>query len=107
MTQTIPAPSRGLFFLEFRAIPEFLGMAASFPTLATVCPRGDGHPVLVLPGLITTDRSTIALRTFLSTLGYDAHGWNLGRNFGPLPGIEQGMKDRVLELYEKSGKKSS
>jgi len=37
-------------------------------------PRGDGHSVLVLPGLLADDISTHALRTALRKLGYDVHG---------------------------------
>ncbi|MEO1142879.1 MAG: alpha/beta hydrolase [Pseudomonadota bacterium] len=100
-------PSRGLMLLELRAIPELFGFAVSLPTLATLAPRGDGQPVLVLPGLITSDRSTIALRSFLTTLGYPTYGWDLGRNFGPIPGIEEGLKRRLTDLNEKYGRKVS
>ncbi|MEO0362874.1 MAG: alpha/beta hydrolase, partial [Pseudomonadota bacterium] len=77
------APSRALLMMEMRALPELWRFAVSWPTLAAISPRGDGQPVLVLPGLITTDRSTVALRTLLSTLGYKTSGWELGRNYGP------------------------
>ncbi|MES2338818.1 MAG: alpha/beta hydrolase [Pseudomonadota bacterium] len=43
---------------------------------------GDGRPVMVLPGLFNSDRSNVALRGFLNRIGYDAHGWGLGRNLG-------------------------
>ncbi len=46
-------------------------------------PRGDGHPVLVLPGLLAGDMSTAVLRRFLRGRGYQAQGWDLGRNLGP------------------------
>ncbi len=101
------APSRGLFLLELRALPELAGFAASLPLLAATCPRGDGQPVLVLPGLITSDRSTAPLRNALSALGYPTYGWDLGRNLGPLPGIEKGMIKRVEELHEKYDRKVS
>ena len=39
--------------------------------------------MIVLPGLGADDRSTVAIRSFLSSLGYDVHGWNLGRNVRP------------------------
>ncbi len=45
-------------------------------------PKGDGRPVLVLPGLFNSDRSNLALRHLLRKLGYHAYGWGLGRNFG-------------------------
>ncbi|MEE9375659.1 MAG: alpha/beta hydrolase [Rhizobiaceae bacterium] len=101
------APSKKLFLMELRALPELAGFFASIPLLAATCPRGDGQPVLVLPGLITSDRSTMPLRHALSALGYPTYGWDLGRNLGPLPGIEKAMVDRVMELHEKYGRKVS
>ena len=46
--------------------------------LLSLAPAGDGHPVLVLPGLVASDVSTRALRTFLKTRGYAVCGWQLG-----------------------------
>ncbi|MEP5730557.1 MAG: alpha/beta hydrolase [Sulfitobacter sp.] len=104
---TAKAPNSMLLLLEGRAIPELFGFAASLPTLTTLAPRGDGQPVLVLPGLTTSDRSTVALRRFLRSKGFSAYGWDLGMNFGPLPGIEEGLIARVEELYEKYDQKVS
>ncbi|MEM9277094.1 MAG: alpha/beta hydrolase [Pseudomonadota bacterium] len=101
------APGRGLLLMELRAIPELFGFAATLPSLALISPKGDGQPVLVLPGFITTDKSTIALRTFLTAKGYPSYGWDLGRNFGPLPGVEEGLKERLEEIYDKHGRKVS
>ncbi len=44
--------------------------------------RGDGHRVVVLPGFTASDRSTGPLRRFLRSRGFDARGWELGRNMG-------------------------
>ncbi|MEM7441129.1 MAG: alpha/beta hydrolase [Pseudomonadota bacterium] len=104
-TQT--APSKGLLLLEGRAIPELFGFAASLPSLRVLAPRGDGQPVLVLPGLATSDTSTIALRQFLKTKGYPTYGWRMGTNLGPRPGVEQGLIDLVESLYAKHGRKVS
>ncbi|NEK23231.1 alpha/beta hydrolase [Sulfitobacter sp. JBTF-M27] len=100
-------PNRLLLMLEGRAIPELFGFAASLPTLTALAPRGEGQPVLVLPGLTTSDRSTVALRRFLRSKGYRAYGWELGLNFGPRPGVEDGLIARVLELHEKYEQKVS
>src|SRR4051812_17063099 len=57
-------------------------VAAAVPLLRWA-PRGEPHPVLVLPGLMASDLSTRALRTWLGRLGYPVVGWALGRNRGP------------------------
>lgn len=100
-------PSRLLFALELRTFPELGGFVASLPLLTALAPRGDGHPVLVLPGLVTSDRSTVPLRSFLKGRGYATYGWALGRNYGPLPGFEKKMLDRVKQLADKHGRKVS
>ncbi len=57
-------------------------------------PRGDGHRVVVLPGFTASDRSTAALRGFLQRQGFDARGWELGRNLGS-PELSDAL-DRLL-----------
>ena len=105
--QTMKPPSKLLFALELRTFPELAGFVASLPLLLATTPRGDGHPVIVFPGLVTSDRSTIALRRFLKAKGYAVHGWELGRNYGPLPGIEKRMMDHVERIHEEHGRKVS
>jgi len=99
-------PSRLLQLLELRALGEFGASLALLPLLQTA-PRGDGHPVLVLPGLIAGDDSTRPLRTYLAGRGYDVHGWGLGRNMGLKPGLEDRMVERVRELHAKTGRRVS
>src|SRR5690349_21156387 len=96
-------PSRLLQLLELRAFGEFTTALSMMPLLRTA-PRGDGHPVLVLPGLIAGDGSTRFLRGYLAERGYDVHGWGLGRNMGLKPGLEERMKACVRELHEKTGR---
>ncbi len=47
--QTLRPPSRTLMFLEGRAIHELGAFLGALPLLS-LAPKGDGHPVLVLPG---------------------------------------------------------
>ncbi len=107
-TVTDPAapPSRQLLLLEARAIWEMGAFFTTWPLLR-LGPRGDGHPVLVLPGMAASDTSTRPLRAFLKERGYAAHGWKLGPNHGPRPGVEQRMHDRLTELAERYGQKVS
>jgi pimeloyl-ACP methyl ester carboxylesterase len=100
---TLPPPSTALRLLEVRALPEFCAFWLTWPWLSSVTPRGDGHPVLVLPGLLADDNSTSALRSFLNAHGYNAHGWNQGRNFGLRPNLERDMLARIDDLFERYG----
>lgn len=70
-------------------------------------PKGDGHPVLVLPGFTGSDRSTLVIRGFLKRLGYYAHAWRLGRNWGPTDRIIDGLAERFAGLTEQHGRKLS
>ena len=99
-------PSRLLLLAEGRALWE-AGAALALWPLLQLTPRGDGHPVLVLPGLVASDMSTRLLRRYLEGRGYDAHGWGLGRNFGPRDGIEDGMIAKLEALHAESGRKVS
>ena len=100
---SIEAPSRLLQLAELRAGWE-LGATLSLWPLLKLAPRGDGHPVVVLPGLVASDMSTQLLRRYLSDRGYDTHGWGLGRNLGPREGVEAGMFRLIESLHEKEGR---
>jgi pimeloyl-ACP methyl ester carboxylesterase len=95
-----------LQLLELRAAGELAAGVAALPWLR-LAPRGDGHTVLVLPGLVASDLSTRLLRDFLKGRGYDVHGWGQGRNFGPRPGVEEAMLASIDTLHAKSGRKLS
>src|ERR1700746_4094292 len=104
--QTLRPPSRTLMFLEGRAINEFGAFLGALPLLS-MAPRGDGHPVLVLPGLIASDVSTRPLRAFLRNRGYAVSGWRHGRNLALRPGVQHAMTDLLKELNDTTGRKVS
>ena len=109
MTATAHAlnpPSRTLMFLEGRAFHELGAFLGALPLLS-LAPRGDGHPVLVLPGLVASDASTRPLRSFLGSKGYAVSGWRQGRNYGLRPGVQHAMVDLVRELSDAHGRKIS
>ena len=105
-SEHVKAPSKLLMLLEGRALWELGALAVAYPLLRTA-PRGDGHSVLVLPGLVASDASTVPLRRFLAEQGYDPHGWKQGRNLGPRPGVEERMLHHLRTLHEQSGRKVS
>jgi hypothetical protein len=97
-------PGRGLLLTEpARSTMEFGATAALLPILRRA-PRGDGHSVLVFPGLMASDYSTRLLRWYLRDLGYRAHGWKLGTNVGPTDEILDGIVGRVRAVHRASGR---
>jgi pimeloyl-ACP methyl ester carboxylesterase len=85
-----------------RALASAGALAAGFPLLR-LAPRGEPHPVLVLPGLMASDLSTRTLRRWLRGLGYPVVGWELGRNRGPTPEVVDALPTLVQRLAEQHG----
>jgi len=104
--QAIAPPPLSYLALEGRAGLEFSMYLAALPLLELM-PRGDGHPVLVLPGFTASDTSTLALRRFLRRRGYHAHGWRLGRNLGPSTRVVTGLGERFEALKKRHARKVS
>src|ERR1700712_195788 len=104
--QALSPPSKTLMFLEGRAFSELGAFLGALPLLS-LAPKGDGHPVLVLPGLVASDASTRPLRSFLKSRGYAVSGWRQGRNLGLRHGVQNAMVDLVQELNDTSGRKVS
>jgi pimeloyl-ACP methyl ester carboxylesterase len=105
--ETIGPPPLRLFALEqARALRELAGIGERRTVLEQAA-RGDGHAVLVLPGLLAGDFSTAPLRRFLRELGYGARGWKLGLNRGPTAALREGLEARLLHLLRRSGRRVS
>jgi pimeloyl-ACP methyl ester carboxylesterase len=95
-----------LLATEGRGLLDIPALLAAAPFLAAA-PRGQPHPVLVLPGLGTDDRSTIAIRSFLERLGYQVYGWGRGRNVRAPEADVSAVAAQVKKLREHSGLKVS
>ena len=87
-------PGLGLLLAEARGIFEFNASLLLSPLLMRA-PRGDGHPVLALPGFLASDLSMAPLRRYLAELGYDAHAWRMGRNIGGIAKMRAALLDRL------------
>jgi len=68
-------------------------------------PKGDGHPVMVIPGFAGDDTYNRPLIGFLRRLGYHAVGWKQGRNLGHSTLDPQRLGMRLAKLYEHEGRK--
>jgi pimeloyl-ACP methyl ester carboxylesterase len=100
----IPAPSKFWLVAEPRAIVESFSLAFNKKTLKNA-PKGNGAPVMVLPGLGTSDLSTAPLRQFLKQLGYTPYGWGMGINKGYKASYEETLLRKLRHLYLKHDQK--
>lgn len=90
---TTQRPSLSLLLSEpFRAATEFAGHRFGKP--CDVMP-GDGHPVVIFPGLGAGGKSVAILRDYCLAMGYDAFDWGQGYNTGP-----QGDLDAWLHILK-------
>ena len=72
--------------------------------LAPALPRGDGHPVLVLPGLLAGDGST--LRSGACCVAWaTGDGWGLGRNIGPTAAVVRGLDELLEAMAGRAGRR--
>ena len=101
------APSLALLATEpLRAILE--KFAGKVGDLAPV--RGDGHPVIVYPGLGAGSLTTSPLRKHLKSCNFEVHDWELGVNKGPDGHLDEwlpALMERVHRLHERHQRKVS
>ncbi|NKI94625.1 alpha/beta fold hydrolase [Rhizobacter sp. SG703] len=102
----ISRPALGLLVSEpWRAALELashrLGRGFS-----TVQRKGDGHPVVIFPGLAADGSAVATLREHCTALGYTAFDWGRGLNVGPRGDVDAWMADladhvrALLERHE-------
>jgi hypothetical protein len=92
--------------LELRALFELALLPASLPLLLNA-PKGDGHPVLLIPGFLADEKSLIALKLFLQSKTYDVHTWGLGRNLGFRNKHASALPQKIRYLHHITGRKVS
>jgi len=85
-----------------RDVSRFTGRLPVPPHL----PIGDGHAVLVIPGLLSADCLTRGFRRLLAGLGYQVEGWGAGINLGPTRSVWCTVESRLLAMARESGKVS-
>lgn len=99
-------PGLGMLLAEARGVLELNASLLLSPVLMQA-PKGDGHPVLVLPGLLASDLSTVPLRRYLRRLGYQSHAWELGRNTGGIYRMRAQLRERLAAVHRITGRKVS
>ena len=110
MIPNFPAtrPSLQLLGLEpWRAAFEYAAMRMAPPVAH---PSGDGHPVVVFPGLASDERAIEPLTSFCRRLGYPTHDWGRGLNAGPQGDVERwlaGLADDIHQIAHAHGRRLS
>ncbi len=92
----VDIPRARPLWAEVLTVPELLITAPGAAVAALAAPAGGARPVLVLPGFVTGDVTTLPLRAFLRSLGHRPAGWGLGINVGVADHIAGGL-DRLLQ----------
>ncbi len=96
-------PARWELLREGRVVFERLALAATISRIRASAPRGSGQPVMVVPGFATDDSWTARLRRFLASIGYEVHGWGLGRNDGRVPKLVPAVVEQTERLADEAG----
>ena len=97
--QRLRPPSLFLMLAETRALFELNSSLLLSPLLLRA-PKGDGHPVLALPGFLASDLSMAPMRRYLKELGYDTYAWNMGRNLGGVASKRGALRDLLRRIHE-------
>jgi pimeloyl-ACP methyl ester carboxylesterase len=98
-----PSSAAGLA-AEWRTVLLPARLLARGPQLARV-PRGDGGPVIDIPGWKAPEASMAPLRAYLRAAGHDARGWGLGVNTGNPERDSEILAERVLARQEQTGRR--
>jgi hypothetical protein len=89
-------PKLGRFLLE----APFL-WARFYKSFGRLGPRGpvDGPKLMVIPGFVANDRTTLGLQRALAAAGYRVTGWDMGLNTG----VKADTRERIVERIEAFG----
>lgn len=91
------APPLALLLNEVRVLAD-LGRGWRWGAPLPVLHRGDGRPVLVIPGFLASDGATVMMRRTLEAAGYRAFGWGQGRNLGIKADIVERLDARLARI---------
>ena len=90
-----------------RALAEIGGFLATRKILKKCAPKGDGHPILIIPGFMSGDALTRLMRRFLEELGYDPYPWDQGTNVGLRDQTCSNIEQRIATIHKATGRKVS
>ena len=86
-----------------RMMMDAATFSTRFEQVKADIPKGDGHPVLVLPGFLTDDKYTQSLRDTIEAQGYKTHSWDGGLNTGFNQETANHLRQRLHDVFEENG----
>lgn len=104
MSKLLPnkAPRLLWTLTEPRAVIDLAAFYAARSRLKKL-PKGDGHPVLVVPGFLSNDGATLLLRKLLRDLGYRTYGWGQGANHNINDEVIDRVTAKLKRVYVRNG----
>ncbi len=96
-SRSVVAPSLLLALFEWRALAETALMPIAYQCTPRL-PKGQGAPVLIIPGFMGGDESTYFLQRWLRNLGYVPYGWEQGVNLGLRDKLQRGLARRLQKI---------
>ena len=84
----------GLDWLSLRLSPVYLGIGV---------PRGDGSPVVLVPGFLTTDAYLAEMYFWLRRIGYKPHLSGIGVNADCIHALTQRLAKTVDDVHAHMG----
>ena len=102
MSIIIKTPRLMFTLLEVRTPFEIGAQLLSHRFYEKHLPKGEGRPVLVIPGFGASDSWTHKVRQSLRRLGYKPVGWNMGRNMGYTKKNREHLVAELTRLHSSS-----
>jgi pimeloyl-ACP methyl ester carboxylesterase len=84
-------------------LKEYLRFRREWKDIAPKLPQGDGHAVLVVPGMLSGDFYFRTFRKRISEKGYKAYGWRQGFNMGLSKKKAAALGKRLEQIYAENG----
>ncbi len=84
-----------LDWLSLRLSPDYLGLGV---------PRGDGSPVVLVPGFLTTDAYLVEMYCWLRRIGYAPHFSGIGVNAGCVHTLTDRLEKTVVGVHDDTGR---
>jgi predicted esterase YcpF (UPF0227 family) len=101
-------PGRGStvsFGTWLREMATLIAVTVSPPPFPEDAAKGDGQPIIVVPGFCSPNVSTARLRAFLMRQGFAPETWTCGINLGPAPKVLARFERHIRETAKKSGRR--